>query len=109
MPIVNVKAATKEGSSRCLPGLTDGGFQVQLAEYFRNLLDKEGPEAFDLAASRTMAGLSAMIYQTRGPEVLQDLLQVLPKTVERDLLKHLKPFTYQVIPPAPPSPSARGC
>jgi hypothetical protein len=91
-----------------LPDVTDTGFQVQLAEYFKDLRDKEGREAFEVAASRTIAGLSTMIYQTSGPEALQVILNAIPTAIESGLLKHLKPFNYQVIPASSAEPIRRG-
>jgi hypothetical protein len=57
--------------------------QSQLAELFSRLLTTDGPEAFESEAAKAIAGLSAMIYQARGPERLEAVLVGVPEAVER--------------------------
>jgi len=86
----------------------DKTFQGQLAELFRRLLDEEGPEVFEIEARKAIAGISAAIYQARGPERLDAILEAVPEAVERDIAMHSKRFDYQVIPVDEAEPIHRG-
>jgi hypothetical protein len=83
-------------------------FRVKLAELFRELLDEEGSEVAEIEAANAMAGMAAMICQTRGPEWLDTILKGIPEVVERDIAKYSKRFDYQVIPTNEGEPIRRG-
>jgi hypothetical protein len=61
--------------------------RVGLSRLFQRLLKEERPETFEIEAAKAIAGLSAAIYQTHGPERLDAILEAVPEAVGRDVAK----------------------